>query len=146
MIKIVFAVLLILIFGGCIQNIPTAPYFETVDEVFEWVTENIEYTQDKEDSWQSPEQTYELLSGHCSDMGLLEMYFLDEMGIESEMYWVTFLFFASDSVHALILVETETIPRNSTSLGNVNPTNYEIIRTTSYEQSLALAVLNRSLQ
>ncbi|HDY76251.1 MAG TPA: hypothetical protein ENH49_06975 [Candidatus Marinimicrobia bacterium] len=136
--KIILTAVLVVLMG-CSQEILIEPVFNTVDDVFKWVIENIEYTLDKEDSWQSPQQTYNLKSGHCSDMALLEMYFLNEMNIESEMYWVRFKISFSDNSHALVLVKNETIPRNSTSLSYITPSCYEIIRITSYKQSLEYA-------
>ncbi len=149
--KILIGVLVILGFSSCAQNIPGAPYFQDVDEVFEWVVENIEYTQDNEDIWQTPEQTYELRSGHCADMGLLEMYFLNEMGIESEMLWIVFVHSITGEAHALIRVEGEYAPRNSTSNAFVvqeynGCVHYEIIKVTTYEESLELAIANRSIE
>jgi hypothetical protein len=59
--------------------------FESITEARLWVYNNIEYTPDIKDNWQSPEETYKLRQGDCEDMEILFMQFLMDMGIETKL-------------------------------------------------------------
>ncbi len=69
-------IILLLLLTGCILPVELEPY-ETIQDVFDWVSDNIEYSLDNHEEWQSPKQTVELGTGDCEDFVILAMYLLN---------------------------------------------------------------------
>ena len=59
----------------------------SIDEALEWCSKNITYKSDTErnDFWQTPQQTYDKRTGDCDDYCLLFMQLVYELGYEPEL-------------------------------------------------------------
>lgn len=87
-------IIAVILLSGCSYAIKTSEnyvmdhteYFETPEEVMEWVALNIKYKSDswipRNDYWQSPDQTYEWRTGDCEDYAILFAYFVHELGYD----------------------------------------------------------------
>lgn len=66
-------------------NIPTLG-LTTVPEVMQWVSLHIDYKSDEGHYFQSPGETYDLLTGDCEDFAGITMYLLrNELGLDPMM-------------------------------------------------------------
>ena len=51
---------------------------EKIEFISRWIFGHIEYTQDKNNEWQTPPETYALRTGDCEDVGILFMFFVNK--------------------------------------------------------------------
>lgn len=93
--KILSILILSALLGSC-AIIPGAdvPEFDSLDEAWYWINNNIEYVRDidshgQNDYWQYPAETVELGTGDCEDICILfQDIAIRQFGIEVHAAWV----------------------------------------------------------
>jgi hypothetical protein len=109
--------------------------FQSPAEAVRWVSDNMTYKVSP--LWQTPEQTYQLRTGDCADYSLLAMYFLHEMGVDTELLEIN----NGEYYHALVHDLTDNVIWDVQGPAEVTITDPGIIvRTRSYREAMYMAV------
>lgn len=145
MIKIII-LLLILFFSGCNNYTIDVIEFNSVEDIFSWVSENIEYSTVDEKNWKTPEEIMETTSGDCEDFVILAMYLLKrDLNINSE--FVGGYSEEKECYHAWIEFDNEWHEIRNILFGDTNVTeSYNNKFTKIYTYSYSFVMLSANIR
>lgn len=85
--KIVFTLIVVILFASCEQLMPSSQLIRTptlqlnsLSDISNYVRNNITYVADEGDRWQAPQETIDKGTGDCEDYCLFAGYYADKLG------------------------------------------------------------------
>lgn len=90
-------VIAVVLFGGLIGTT------DTPENIGEYLKSNIYYTADKNDHWQTAEETLQRGEGDCEDFSILAQYYLDKIGIKGQIVYYNMMKGKDWKAHAICI-------------------------------------------